>query len=166
MRINTKSLSIVSACIAISFSGLSQAHAAQKTTILENFVQINYSDSIKLKSKGCQELKFNYIIDDNLPLEKTVFIIQLVHKSKKIIYGYGFWFSDIDPDDGLPSMSRIGTIPMKICRNNWQTKSDTGVTKYTGVKPGDYDLYFAYGYYDKIDVTDKKVIRQPIKLLK
>jgi hypothetical protein len=141
-----------------------QANAVTKTTVLPGFANLTYSDSIKLKSKGCQEINFSYVVDESLPLVNTAFIVQLVHKTKKIMYGYSYWFSDISTTDGLPSMSRIGTIPMKICRNNWEVKAKTETTKYIGVKPGSYELYFAFGFYDGINVGDKKVIIESIKL--
>jgi hypothetical protein len=141
-----------------------QAYAGTRTTVLPGFANLTYPDSFKLKNKGCQEIKFSYVVDESLPLVNTVFIIQLVHKTKKIMYGYSYWFSDISTTDGLPSMSRIGTIPMKICRNNWEVKAKNETTKYVGVKPGSYSLYFAFGFYDGINVSDKKVILEPIKL--
>jgi hypothetical protein len=132
--------------------------------VLPGFADLTYPDSIKLKKKGCQEIKFSYVIDENLSLVNTAFIIQLVHKTKKIMYGYGYWFSDVSTSDGLPSMSRIGAIPMKICRNNWEVKSKNEITKYVGVKPGLYDLYFAFGSYGEGVVSDKKVILESIKI--
>lgn len=142
-----------------------QAYGGTKNTVLPGFAELTYPDSIKLKKKGCQEIKFFYVVDENLPLVNTAFIIQLVHKTKKIIYGYSYWFSDLSTSDGLPSMSRIGTIPMKICRNNWEVKSKNATTKYVGVKPGLYDLYFAFGSYNEGVVSDKKVIFESIKIV-
>jgi hypothetical protein len=83
-----------------------QAYAGTRTTVLPGFADLTYPDSVKLKNKGCQEIKFSYVVDESLPLVNTAFIVQLVHKTKKIMYGYSYWFSDISTTDGLPSMSR------------------------------------------------------------
>lgn len=164
MMHKTKLITGISVFFLYAFLMIDKANAVTKTTVLPGFANLTYSNSIKLNSKGCQEIKFAYVVDENLPLVNTAFIVQLVHKSKKIIYGYSYWFSDISTTDELPSMSRIGTLPMKICRNNWEVKTKTETTKYIGVKPGSYKLYFAFGFYDGINVGDKKVINESIKL--
>lgn len=158
---------IAGTCVLIlnAYLTIEQANAATKTTVLPGFASLTYSNSIKLKSKGCQEIEFAYVVDESLPLENTVFIVQLIHKTKKQIYGYSYWFSDISTTDGLPSMSRIGTLPMKICRNNWVVKAKSETMRYLGVKPGSYKLYFAFGFYDGINVDDKKVIMESIQLI-
>ena len=157
-------LAVVLALLINSCYITNQAYAGTKNMVLPGFADLTYPDSIKLKKKGCQEIKFSYVIDENLSLVNTAFIIQLVHKTKKIMYGYGYWFSDVSTSDGLPSMSRIGAIPMKICRNNWEVKSKNEITKYVGVKPGLYDLYFAFGSYGEGVVSDKKVILDSIRI--
>jgi len=141
--------------------------AASTSTVLPGFAEINHPDSIKLKSKGCQEIKFEYIIDEDLQTKDSVYVIQLVHKSKKIVYGGVAWFSELTyTGDKFPSMSRIGVLPMKICRNNWVFKANTGSTKYSAVKPGSYDFYFGYGYLaeDGSVLGEKNIIRKSITL--
>jgi hypothetical protein len=94
-------------------------------------------------------------------------VIQLVHKSKKIVYGGVAWFSELTyTGENFPSMSRIGVLPMKICRNNWVFKANSGTTNYSAIKPGSYDFYFSYGYLapDGNVLGEKKIIRKPIKL--
>jgi hypothetical protein len=152
----------------LSVINIIPTYAATKNVVLPGFASINYSDSIKLQKKGCQEIKFNYVIDETLQSTDTVYIIQLVHKSQKIVYGGTTWFSELTyVRDKLPSMSRIGVLPMKICRSSWIFKANSGSTKYSAVKSGAYDLYFSYGYLDSNgDVLgEKSVIRKPIVLV-
>lgn len=124
------------------------AHAADVT--IEGFANITYEDSVKLKKTGCQDLTFPYMTDDNLVRENTVFLVQLVHKSKKIIYGSAVWFSKVTSKgiDALPSMSRIGTLKIKICRTAWTMGAGANKERLPAVTPGTYRLYFAGGYLD------------------
>ena len=124
------------------------AKAANLT--IPGFAEINYQSSVKLKPKGCQNLKFSYVTDDNLARENTVFLVQLVHKTKKIVYGGAVWFSAFTSKgpDALPAMPRIGTLQIKICRNAWTAGTDANQQKYPAVIPGTYRLYFAGGYVD------------------
>lgn len=141
--------------------------AASTSMVLPGFAEINYPNSIKLKAKGCQEIKFEYVIAEELQSKDSVYVIQLVHKSKKIVYGGVAWFSELTyTGENFPSMSRIGVLPMKICRNNWVFKANSGATNYSAVKPGSYDFYFSYGYLaqDGSVLGEKNIIRKPIKL--
>jgi hypothetical protein len=124
------------------------AYAADVT--IEGFASLTYEDPVKLKTTGCQDIKFSYVTDDNLARENTVFLVQLVHKSKKIIYGGAVWFSTFTSKgpDALPSMSRIGTLKIKICRNAWTMGTGASKEKLPAVVPGTYRLYFAGGYVD------------------
>ena len=124
------------------------AQAADVT--IEGFATLTYQDPIKLKASGCQELRFSYITEDDLARENTVFLVQLVHKSKKLIYGGAVWFSEITSrgPDALPSMSRIGILKLKVCRNSWVMGTGALKEKFPAVTPGSYRLYFAGGYVD------------------
>ena len=128
--------------------GPTQAHADDVT--IPGFADINYSNPVKLKSSGCQDLKFSYVTDDTLARENTVFLVQLVHKSKKIVYGGAVWFSAMTykGPDALPSMSRIGTLKIKVCRKAWVMGTGSNQEKFPAVTPGTYRLYFAGGTMD------------------
>jgi hypothetical protein len=162
-------LFVLSLVLLISLNiNMNSSFADSKITVLPGFASIQHSDSIKLRSKGCQEIKFEYIIDEELQSNDSVILIQLVHKSKKIVYGGVVWFSELTyTSSNFPSMSRIGILPMKICRNSWLFKSNSESTKYTAVKPGLYDFYFSYGYLtlDGRVLGDKSVIRKSVKLV-
>ena len=165
---NITSIFILSFTISI-FTTLNiiPVFAASTSTVLPGFAKINYPNSIKLKSKNCQEIKFEYVIDEELQSKDSVYVIQLVHKSKKIVYGGVAWFSELTyTGENFPSMSRIGVLPMKICRNNWVFKANSGTTNYSAIKPGSYDFYFSYGYLapDGNVLGEKKIIRKPIKV--
>jgi hypothetical protein len=123
--------------------------SAEKITI-PGFTEISYDNLVKLKSKGCQELKFSYVTDDNLARENTVFLVQLAHKTKKIVYGGAAWFSTFTSKgpDALPAMPRIGVLKMKICRNSWIAGTGANQQRYPAVNPGTYRLYFAGGFVD------------------
>ncbi len=140
-------------CIAIFLSLLlvSTPSHADETTI-NGYVNLTYTNPIKLKSSGCQNVAFPYITDDSLARENTVFLIQLVHKTKKIIYGGTVWFSSLTSKgaDALPAMSRIGTLQMKICRKPWSSGVGSNKINYPGVTPGSYRLYFAAGNVDPL----------------
>ena len=143
------------------------AHAADVT--IEGFANLNYEDSVKLKKTGCQDLPFPYMTDDNLVRENTVFLVQLVHKSKKIVYGSAVWFSKVTSKgpDALPSMSRIGTLKIKICRKAWTTGTGANKEKFPAVIPGTYMLYFAGGYVDPetgMKTGDKVEVYKTLKL--
>ena len=129
---------------------LGVAPAKADDVTIPGFATINYSNVVKLKTKGCQELKFSYVTDENLALENTVFLVQLVHKSKKIVYGGAAWFSTFTSKgpEALPSMPRIGSLKIKICRNSWVMGTGSNQQKYPAVNPGTYRLYFAGGYVD------------------
>jgi len=143
------------------------AHAADVK--IEGFANLTYEDLVKLKAKGCQDLKFSYVTDDNLARENTVFLVQLVHKSKKLIYGGAVWFSTTTykGPDALPPMSRIGTLTIKICRKAWEMGTGSKKEKFPAVNPGTYRLYFAGGNLnpdtgaksgDKVEVTKTLVL--------
>jgi hypothetical protein len=124
------------------------AHGAEVK--IEGFANLTYEDSVRLNTARCQDLKFSYVTEDDLARENTVFLVQLVHKSKKLIYGGAVWFSKFTSDgpDALPAMSRIGTLKIKVCRNSWSLGTGENKEKFPAVKPGTYRLYFAGGYVD------------------
>jgi len=159
---------VLIAFLSISLSlGVTPANAEDVT--IPGFAKINYSKVVRLKTKGCQELKFSYVTDENLALENTAFIVQLAHKSKKIVYGGAAWFSTFTSQgpDALPSMPRIGSLKIKICRNSWVMGMGSNQQKYPAVNPGTYRLYFAGGYVDPetgVKIGEKIEVIKSLKL--
>lgn len=150
------------------FGNLQNANAADVT--IDGFSNITYEDTVKLKATGCQNIKFSYFTDDALARENTVFLVQLVHKSKKIVYGGAAWFSTFTSmgPDALPSMSRIGTLSMKVCRSAWALGKGVNKQKYPAVTPGTYRLYFAGGFVDPesgAKTGDKIEVYKKLKLI-
>jgi hypothetical protein len=134
--------------LVVVMGSMPPAHAAEVT--IEGFATLTYQDQVKLKVSGCQDLRFSYTTEEDLARENTVFLVQLVHKSKKQIYGGAVWFSEFTSKgpDALPSMSRIGTLKIKVCRNSWVMGAGALKEKFPAVSPGSYRLYFAGGYVD------------------
>jgi hypothetical protein len=114
-------------------------------TEIPGYVALSYSTEISLKKSGCQKIKFNYVVDESLPLENTAWLVQIIHFSKKKLYGEIAWFSEMTyrGDDALPSLPRAGKRDAKICRNSWTYKPEDNSRKFHGVIPGKYRLYFA-----------------------
>jgi hypothetical protein len=140
---------IIFGLIFILFTLHLPAAQASDATI-QGFVSITYDDPVKLKKTGCQELNFSYMTEDALARENTVFVIQLIHKSKKILFGGTAWFSKFTSNgpEALPSMPRIGNLKIKVCRTPWLMGSGANAMKVSAIKPGKYRLYFAGGYVD------------------
>jgi hypothetical protein len=159
---------IFSLIFVILLGSTPAAHAADVT--IEGFANLTYDNPVKLKKTGCQDLKFSYVTDDNLARENTVFLVQLVHKSKKLIYGGAVWFSTFTSKgpDALPSMSRIGTLKIKICRTAWTMGTGVNKEKLPAVAPGTYRLYFAGGYVDPetgVKTGDKVEVYRTLKII-
>lgn len=153
--------------LVVVMGSMPSAHATDVT--IEGFATLTYQDPIKLKTSGCQDLKFSYITEDDLARENTVFLVQLVHKSKKLTYGGAVWFSEITSrgPDVLPSMSRIGVLKLKVCRNSWVMGTGALKEKFPAVIPGSYRLYFAGGYVDPetgAKTGDKVEVYKTLKL--
>lgn len=139
--------------LALIFSLITPySHAIAAETTIPGFATINYPNTVKLKKSGCQDLNFEYETDDSLSRENTVFLIQIIHTSKKVIYGDGAWYSTLTSrgPEALMAMSRIGTVPMKVCRKPWLSGKGVNQVKVPGINPGTYRLYFAGVYVDPV----------------
>jgi len=158
---------IFGSVLVILLSHTPAAHAADVR--IEGFANLSYVDSVKLKKTGCQDLTFSYMTDDDLARENTVFLVQLVHNSKKTIYGSAVWFSKITSKgpEALPPMSRIGTLKIKICRTAWTMGTGANKEKLPAIGTGTYRLYFAGGYLDPetgLKTGDKVEVYKTLKL--
>ena len=123
------------------------AHADQ--VVIEGFATLNYPTKVKLKSTGCQEVLFNYVTDDNLPRENTVFFVAITPTTSRQSYGYAAWMSKLTykGQNALPAMARIGTLRVKVCRKAFMYSSQA-TKKTPGINPGTYRLFFDAGYLD------------------
>ena len=143
-RTNNKFLAVIISLMLFSTS--SSAIAAGTTeTVIPGYVSVKYPSQIKLKSSGCQNINFDYLIDQNLPLENTVWLVQIVHLTKNQLFGGTAWFSVLTykGEDAIPSLPRAGKRIAKVCRNKWTQTSSDAKENYLGIKPGKYRLYFA-----------------------
>ena len=149
-------------CLILSTTVIPYANADE--VVIQGFATLDYPTKVKLRTSGCQTISISYVTDDNLARENSVFLVQLVHKSKKVFFSGATWFSNITSygPDALPAMSRIGTLNLKICRKPWVMGTGPNKEKIPAVTPGLYRLYFAGGYVDadtgekigeKIEVT-------------
>jgi hypothetical protein len=132
--------------IIFSTSTSTSAIAAGKTeTVIPGYVSVQYLSQINLKSNGCQNINFEYLIDENLQLENTVWLVQIVHLTKNQIFGGTAWFSVLTykGEDAIPSLPRVGKRVAKVCRKQWTQKSSEAKEIFLGIKPGKYRLYFA-----------------------
>jgi hypothetical protein len=124
-----------------------QASTAVEMTEIEipGYVYLSYPSEVTLKKSGCQTIKFNYVVDENLPLENTVWLVQIIHQTKKELFGEIAWFSVMTykGEDAIPSLPRAGIKDAKICRKPWTTSSADTTRKYSGAKPATYRMYFA-----------------------
>jgi hypothetical protein len=116
---------------------------------IPEFADFKYPDRVKLKPKGCQNIPIEYVTDDNLSRENTVFLVAITSKTTKQAYGYAAWFSKQTAlgENALPPMARIGVLQIKVCRTPF--KYSKNATKMTpGIKPGIYRIFFDAGTTD------------------
>ena len=134
--------------LILAFGAPIAAASAEETTI-PGFATLTYPNVVKLKKTGCQEVPFQYVTDENLPRENTVFFVAITPFNSKRPFGYAAWFSTqtYKRTNALPPMARIGTLKLKVCRNSFMYSSNA-TKKTPGIKPGTYQLYFNASYVD------------------
>ncbi len=132
-------------CFILISTSNSAIAAGTTETVIPGYVSVKYLSQVNLKSSGCQNVNFEYLIDENLPLENTVWLVQIIHLSKKQLFGEAAWFSVMTyrGDEAIPSLPRAGKRTAKVCRKQWTQKSSEANRTYLGIKPGKYRLYFA-----------------------
>ncbi len=137
--------------------------------VIDGYATINYPSTIKLNKKGCQNIAFEYVTDENLPRENTAFMVAITPNESKRVYGYAAWLSTLTfmGDKALPSMARIGVLQVKVCRKAFMhSPSSTKLTLAS--KPGIYTVYFNAGKYDANTGSlseDRIEIKRKIKFL-
>jgi len=137
----------ISLLICLTLGLMPEANADQ--VAIDGFATLNYPAKVKLKSTGCQEILFDYVTDDTLARENTVFFVAITPTNSKQSLGYAAWFSTQTymGEKALPPMARIGTLRVKVCRKAFMYS--TAATKKTpGINPGTYRVYFDAGNLD------------------
>jgi hypothetical protein len=127
-------------------------HAAIADQVeLEGFATFTYPTSVKLKKSGCQEIKVNYTTNEDLARENTVMIVAIIPLNSRRAYGYAAWMSTLTymGESALPPMSRIGTLPIKVCRKKWLYSSKA--SRLTpAIYPGTFKIVFGGSTYDAV----------------
>jgi hypothetical protein len=145
MKTVIRRLLIFSFIAPFALAPVASIAAVNAETIIPGYATVSHPSTVILKSKGCQNINFEYIVDEELPLENTLWLVQIVHATKNIIYGGNSWFSNLTylGDEALPSLPRAGVRTAKVCRTTWVEGKGTNKVSVPGVKPGKYRLYFA-----------------------
>lgn len=143
----SKKHALISVCTALLIVSTQQSAIASDIAEVEipGYVSLSFPSEISLKKNGCQTIKFSYVVDENLPLENTAWLVQIIHQSKKELYAEIAWFSVMTykGEDAIPSLPRAGVKDAKICRKPWTISSEDTTRKYFGAKPAKYRIYFA-----------------------
>ena len=111
---------------------------------LHDFANITLPDKMQLSSKICQYVPIYYEIKDDLNTENAVFVFQLLNIKTKKLYGETAWWGDMTLDWASQRMPYIGQLKAKVCRKNWNLED----RNYLSIAAKQYDVYFAYGYYN------------------
>lgn len=135
--------------------------------MIPGYANINFPSTVKLKQSGCQSIPFRYVTDENLERENTVFLVAITPLNSKKAFGYATWFSTqtSQGDKALPSMARIGTLLVKVCRKSFLSSSKA-TKKTPGISPGTYRVFFNASATDSITgvlIGEKVEILRTIK---
>ena len=160
-----KTRGVILALMVTLFWGSTPAVAVDHTSI-PGFTELTYPGKVKLKPTGCQIITFSYLNDEALPMKNTVFLVQIVPKTRSNPkYGGIVWFSLITSrgPNAIPSLPRAGTLEAKVCRKAWIEGKGANKMSYAGIAPGTYRLYFA-GV--NVNPTTGKKVGRKIEVLK
>jgi hypothetical protein len=140
--------------IAVIISGslvLGSVHpAAAKSKTLEvpNVATITYPSQVKLKSEGCQTIKFRYTapgLDDEWGYMMMAIRDQDDNQAGSFALNKGSEMILLAPQYRLAK--RLGVVNVKVCREDW--------SENVGVKKGIYEVWFtAAGTSDSDDWPD------------
>lgn len=137
------------------------AHAENRVIGVPGFATLEIPRQIKLLKSKCQNIPVVYEINEELELDGAALLVQVGYISKKKQAGFATWFGNIS-DSGVMAMPLIGELKLKVCQKNWTLREQ----KFISVKPGSYDVYIAYGFYQIDGTTRKEVITEKIKFTK
>jgi hypothetical protein len=146
------------------------APAYAEEVVLEGFATFNFPSTVKLRKTGCQEIKINYVTDEDLPRENSVMIVAITPVNSRRAHGYAAWLSTLTymGDDALPPMARLGVLPVKVCRKAWQY-SEKATRLTPAVTAGTYQIIFGGSFYDAVtgEMKEGKIeISRKIKFTK
>jgi hypothetical protein len=133
--------------------GITAPAYAKVSVVIPGFTEITYPAAVKFGSSACKTIKFSYVNDENLTQENSAFLIQILHKTKKINQGFGAWFSTMTANQSsieIGPLPRAGVLPIKICKKKWATGSGANKATMAATPPGTYRIYFAAGFVDAI----------------
>jgi hypothetical protein len=143
---------LVASFVAILMTMNSPAFA-DATVVIPGFTEISYPSEVKIGSSGCKTIKFTYVNDEDLAQENSVFLIQILHKTKKVTQGFGAWFSTMTANPSsvdLGPLPRAGVIPIKICKKKWTSGTGSNKATLAATPPGTYRIYFTAGFVDAV----------------
>ena len=145
MKANNR-ISILLLAIVLLFNPPTLVSAKENIT-LSGYANFTFENPVRLKAKGCQNISLEYKTEDSLPRENTVMAISIDNgvPGDGIGYGQAVWFSKMTYK-GAPKIAyvspRIGTLKLKVCRNNWTEGTGKNKVKWLKVIAGNYDLSF------------------------
>jgi hypothetical protein len=139
--------------VSTTFPAYAVENILETTVVIEGFTEITYPTKVIIGSSGCKTVKFKYVNDENLAQENSVFLVQILHKTKKITQGFGAWFSTLTSNSNsveLGPLPRAGVIPIKLCKKKWTSGTGVNKTVMAATPPGSYRIYFTAGYVDPV----------------
>lgn len=139
-------------------------NAVASDIVIPGFATVNYPESVKLKKTGCQNIPFNYLTDENLARENTVFLIAIAPQNSKRVYGFVAWMSTQTSmgENALPSMARIGILQLKVCRKAFMY-SPKATRKTPGIPPGNHRIFFSAG---NVDPVTGNIVGEKIEIIR
>ena len=131
--------------LALTLSGAVVAQAsATKTVEIEGVVKITYPSSVKLKARGCQNVKISYEIGAMSQFDYVY--VGLLDDSDE---PYGDVVAYETPgmlDPGRSVYKKKSSAFIKICREPWaENVGDGQYEDYVGAKKGSAQLYISDG---------------------
>ena len=125
-------------------TGSFATHASQtKELEIENQVKIKYPASVKLKAKGCQNIRFTYEIGtlEDWDLAYVAIVTEAdVHYGEKILYKT----PEFAAERGERANKKKGSSLLKICRKPWTDDLGSGYSvDYLGVPKGEIKLFLS-----------------------
>jgi len=116
--------------------------AKSKTLEVPNVATITYPAQVKLKSKGCQTIKFKYTapgLDDEWGYMMMAISDQDDNQAGSFALNKGTEVIALSPQ--YPLAKRLGVVKVKVCREDWSNN--------VGVNKGIYEVWFtATGTWD------------------
>ena len=167
MRINRRILTVI--MVFVLTSSTPTLVYAKEDIILPGYANFSFENPIRLKAKGCQNISLDYETEDSLPRENTAMAVSIDNgvPGDGIGYGQAVWFSKMTYK-GAPKITyvwpRIGTLKLKICRNNWTEGTGKNKVKWLKVIEGNYDLSFFGSTMNTATNKPYNIVRKTIQI--